>query len=75
MGLNLFVHSVHIFARSYSAMSKEGQTGVLMVSCACGLVMRGTLDVLVTIVQKHASEAHNMRVTREDVLSRAHPEE
>ncbi len=56
-------------------MSKEGQTGVLMVSCACGLVMRGTLDVLVTIVQKHASEAHNMRVTREDVLAKAHPEE
>jgi predicted small metal-binding protein len=37
--------------------------------------MRGTADVLVTIVQKHASEAHNMRVTREDVLTKARPEE
>lgn len=56
-------------------MSKEGQTGVLVVNCACGIVMRGTVDVLVPIVQKHASEAHNMRVTREDVLAKARPEE
>jgi predicted small metal-binding protein len=72
MSLNLFVH---LPARSYSAMSNEGQSGVLVVNCACGLVMRGTVDVLVPIVQKHASEAHNMRVTREDVLAKARPEE
>jgi len=56
-------------------MSNEGHSGVLVVSCACGLVMRGTLDVLVPMVQKHAGEAHNMRVTREDVLAKARPEE
>ena len=55
-------------------MSKEGQQGVLVVECACGILMRGTVDELVPIVQKHASESHNMKVTREDVLSRARPE-
>ena len=48
--------------------------GVLVVECACGVLMRGTVEELVPIVQKHASESHNMRVTREDVLSRARPE-
>jgi predicted small metal-binding protein len=55
-------------------MSKEVQKGVLVVECACGILMRGTVDELVPIVQKHAFESHNMRVTREDVLSRARPE-
>ena len=55
-------------------MSKDGQEGVLVVQCACGILMRGTVDELVTIVQKHAFESHNMKVTREDVLSRARPE-
>jgi len=56
-------------------MSKESQAGILVVACACGILMRGTVDVLVPMVQKHASEAHNMRVTREDVLAKARPEE
>lgn len=56
-------------------MSKDSPNGVLVVHCACGLVMRGTVDVLVPIVQKHASESHNMRVTRDDVLLKARPEE
>jgi predicted small metal-binding protein len=43
-------------------MSKQSPEGVLVV------------EELVPIVQKHASEAHNMKVTREDVLSRARPE-
>ncbi len=55
-------------------MSKEGQQGVLVVECACGILMRGTVDELVRIVQKHAFESHNMKVTREDVLSRARPQ-
>jgi predicted small metal-binding protein len=54
-------------------MSKEQQVSVLMVECACGLLMRGTVDELVPMVQKHARESHNMRVTKEDVLSRARP--
>jgi len=55
-------------------MSKESQAGVLVVACACGILMRGTVDVLVPIVQKHARESHNMNVTREDVLAKARPE-
>jgi predicted small metal-binding protein len=55
-------------------MSDESPKGILVVQCACGLLMRGTVDELVSTVQKHAAESHNMRVTREDVLSRARPE-
>ncbi|HWO45464.1 MAG TPA: DUF1059 domain-containing protein [Methylomirabilota bacterium] len=55
-------------------MSKKGQGAVLVVQCACGVLMRGTVDELVPIVQAHARESHNMRATREDVLSRARPE-
>ncbi len=55
-------------------MSKQGTEGVLVVECACGILMRGRVDELVAIVQKHAFESHNMKVTREDVLSRARPE-
>ena len=55
-------------------MSHETSAGVLVVECACGVLMRGKVDELVPIVQKHAREAHNMQVTREDVLSRARPE-
>ena len=54
-------------------MSKR-PVGILVVECACGVLMRGTVEELVPIVQKHASESHNMQVTREDVLSRARPE-
>ncbi len=55
-------------------MSNERHVGVRVVQCACGVLMRGTMDELVPIVQKHARESHNMKVTREDVLSRARPE-
>ncbi len=55
-------------------MSEQRQGGILVVACACGILMRGTVDELVPIVQKHARESHNMQVTREDVLSRARPE-
>jgi predicted small metal-binding protein len=56
------------------AMSKQPRAGVLVVHCACGVVMRGTESELVVIVQKHALESHNMKTTREEVLSRARPE-
>jgi predicted small metal-binding protein len=55
-------------------MDKQQGQAVLVVNCACGLVMRGIENVLVPMVQKHAREAHNMNATREDVLSRARPE-
>jgi predicted small metal-binding protein len=55
-------------------MSKQQRSGVLVVECACGVVMRGTEYELIPIVQKHAVEAHNMKATREEVVSRARPE-
>jgi predicted small metal-binding protein len=55
-------------------MSKQSPEGVLVVECACGILMRGKAEELVLTVQKHAFESHNMKVTREDVLSRARPE-
>ena len=55
-------------------MSKKGQQAVLVVQCACGILMRGTVEELVPIVQTHARESHNKQVTRENVLSRARPE-
>ena len=54
-------------------MSKQPSHGVLVVHCACGVVMRGTESKLVPIVQKHALESHNMKTTREEVMSRARP--
>ena len=55
-------------------MGKQKPAGILVLECACGALMRGTADELVQIVQKHAREAHNMKATREEVLSRARPE-
>jgi predicted small metal-binding protein len=55
-------------------MAKQQVGLILVVNCACGVVMRGTENVLVSIVQKHAREAHNMNATREEVLARARPE-
>lgn len=55
-------------------MSGQEQAAILVVHCACGLVMRGTESEIVPMVQKHARENHNMNPTREDVLSRARPE-
>jgi predicted small metal-binding protein len=45
----------------------------LAVSCECGFEVRGTEDEIVPALQKHAGESHNMKVTREQVLARAHP--
>lgn len=44
------------------------------VSCDCGKVIREPSDEeLVKSVQEHASEVHNMQLTREQVLSMAEP--
>jgi predicted small metal-binding protein len=45
----------------------------LVVSCECGFEVRGSADEIVPALQKHAGESHNMKVTREQVLARAHP--
>jgi predicted small metal-binding protein len=44
------------------------------VSCDCGKVIREeTDDRLVTRVQDHAREVHNMDLSREQVLAMAEP--
>jgi predicted small metal-binding protein len=44
------------------------------VTCDCGKTMRAPNDEeLITIVQKHAKDVHNMTLTREQVLAMAEP--
>ena len=45
----------------------------LVVRCECRFEVRGSEDEIVPALQKHAGESHNMKVTREQVLARAHP--
>jgi predicted small metal-binding protein len=43
-----------------------------VIHCDCGYVARGdTDDDLVADAQKHAREAHDMEITREQVLAMA----
>jgi hypothetical protein len=44
------------------------------VCCDCGkTISEGTDDALVSAVQKHARDVHNMQLTREQILSMAEP--
>ena len=52
-------------------MGKVAATKELLVRCDCGFEARGTEQQLVPLVQKHGREAHNMKVTREQVLAMA----
>jgi predicted small metal-binding protein len=54
-------------------MSQEAKATELVVRCDCGFETRGTEEKLVPIVQKHGIDAHNMKVTREQVLAMARP--
>ena len=54
-------------------MAKGRVKGELVVKCECGFEARGTLDTLLPIVRTHGREAHNMEVTREQVLAMARP--
>jgi predicted small metal-binding protein len=62
-------------------MSQEAKTDAktdakqveLVVRCDCGFEARGEEEVLIPAVQKHGVEAHNMQVTREQVLAMARP--
>ena len=43
-----------------------------VINCDCGYVVRGkTDDELVANAQKHGREAHDMEITREQVLAMA----
>ena len=46
-----------------------------IMQCDCGHVVRGeTDDDIVTNVQKHAREVHDMEITREQVLAMSQQE-
>jgi predicted small metal-binding protein len=45
----------------------------LVVKCDCGFEARGDEDELIPVVQKHGREAHNMEVTRQQVLAMSRP--
>ena len=45
----------------------------LVVRCDCGFEARGDEDSLVPVVQKHGRDAHNMEVTRQQVLDMSRP--
>jgi predicted small metal-binding protein len=45
----------------------------LVVKCDCGFEARGDEEELVPVVQKHGREAHNMEVTRQQVLDMSRP--
>ena len=47
----------------------------LLVTCECGFEARGTEADVVRITQEHGRTAHNMDVTREQVLAMAKPAE
>ncbi|KAA1420986.1 DUF1059 domain-containing protein [Nocardioides humilatus] len=45
-----------------------------VINCDCGFVVRGDNDdELVRAAQAHASEAHSMQITAEQVLAMAEP--
>jgi len=54
-------------------MSEHSQSTRLVVKCDCGFETSGSEQELVPAVQKHGREAHNMAVTREQVLAMAKP--
>ena len=45
----------------------------LIVRCDCGFEARGDEAKLVPLVQRHGREAHNMEVSRQQVLAMARP--
>ncbi|MEX0874069.1 MAG: DUF1059 domain-containing protein [Actinomycetota bacterium] len=51
----------------------EKEMAELIVKCACGLEIQGEEEDVVAKVQDHGREAHNMEVSREDVLAMATP--
>ena len=54
-------------------MAKDARAIELVVRCECGFEARGSEDELVPVVQEHGRQAHNMQVTREQVLAMARP--
>jgi predicted small metal-binding protein len=46
---------------------------VLLARCDCGFEARGLADDMVSAMQQHAGDVHNMAATREQILERSRP--
>ena len=55
------------------ATQRPSNTIELVVRCDCGFEMRASEPALVPMVQRHGREAHNMEISREQVLAMAKP--
>ncbi|HKE97502.1 MAG TPA: DUF1059 domain-containing protein [Actinomycetes bacterium] len=47
---------------------------ILVIECECGWSYQGPEDELVAAAVRHASEAHGLQLTREQVLAAARPD-
>jgi predicted small metal-binding protein len=54
-------------------MDERVEAVELVVKCECGFEARGTEEELIPVVQRHGEEAHNMKVTRDQVLAMSRP--
>jgi predicted small metal-binding protein len=57
-------------------MGQNTMTPELLIRCDCGFEARGPEEALILIVEEHAIEAHNVKVTDEQAVARvlpAHP--
>ena len=54
-------------------MADDKASGQLVVRCECGFETSGDEAHIVPVVQQHGRDAHNMAVTREQVLAMARP--
>ena len=59
--------------RAEECMSQAAEAPQLLVRCECGFEVSGPEETLIPAVQRHGLEAHNMAVSREQVLSMAQP--
>ena len=67
------VRRVDTLLREAQPMSIVPEPGELLVKCECGFEARGKETELVSVVQKHGREVHNMDATPEQVLAMARP--
>jgi len=54
-------------------MAEKTAATELLVRCDCGFEAKGSEEKLIPAVQEHGREAHNMSVTRDQVLAMAGP--
>jgi predicted small metal-binding protein len=54
-------------------MNADATEPELAVTCDCGFETRGVEATLIPAVVKHGEEAHDMKVTRVQVLAMARP--